>query len=435
MSAPRVLMISTHGYVAAQPELGKPDTGGQVVYVLELSKALARQGFEVDILTRRFDGRAEQEFVAEGVHIIRVPCGGNDFVPKETLAHQLPDLIDGVLDHPRLSQHNYALINSHYWDSGVVGAALARAWEVPHLHTPHSMGLLKRQNQAWGESGESASDNLDERIRRERMIYHQADLLIPTAGEQTRCLNESDEYNVSLEKIAQIPPGFDDRLFYRPLEGQRIVVKEMLGWAAPTILAAGRLAPNKGYDLLVKAFPAVLRRISEARLVLATGGENQSPSERAMTTQLKLLAGDLGIGSRVQITACVPQARLADYYRAADVFVLCSRHEPFGMTAIEAMACGTPTVVTTHGGLWEEMTWGHDAIYCDPLDAEALAHAICSPLQHPRIRQQLSRQGAATVRERYTWDQVASQLLNRCSEEALLESADYQYDATSLESA
>ncbi len=434
MATQRILMISTHGYVASVPELGRPDTGGQVVYVLELSKALARQGFAVDILTRQFEGRPSLEVVEENVQIVRVPCGGDDFIPKEILVQHVPELIRRVLDDPQLAQFEYSLINSHYWDAGVVGAGLARAWDVPHVHTPHSMGVLKRKHLGDVADEDLSAYNFEERIRRERMIYHQAELLVPTGAEQTDCLNESDEYNVPLEKIAQIPPGFDDSVFYRLLDGQRTVIKEMMGWSAPTVLAAGRLALNKGYDLLIRAFPAVLRRIPDAQLVLMVGSDRPSAEERRLQTELKLLAGELGVGSRVQITTCVSQSRLADCYRAADVFVLCSRHEPFGMTAIEAMACGTPTVITTHGGLWEELNWGHECIYCDPYDVEALANAVCSPLQHHRIRHQLSRQGATTVRERYTWEQVALQLLRRCRSESLLQVTDSLQIENALES-
>lgn len=278
------------------------------------------------------------------------------------------------------------------------------------------MGLLKRQNHAWGARGESIADNLDERIQQERVIYHRADLIVSTAAEQTRCLNQCDEYNVAKDKIAQIPPGVDERLFHPAHSMTAALANQVAPCSAPVVFTAGRLASSKGYDLLIQAFPAVLQRVPTARLVLATGSVHPSKEETQLMDELKSIAHNLHISASVTFTHCVDQQRLADYYRSADVFVLCSRNEPFGMTAIEAMACGTPTIVTTRGGLWEELTWGHDCIYCDPVDSDALAHAICSPLLQPRIRQQLSKNGVVTAHSRYTWSRIAEQFLERCSD-------------------
>ncbi|HEY0981065.1 glycosyltransferase [Schlesneria sp.] len=414
MRSPRILMISTHGYVAAQPELGRPDTGGQVVYVREMSKALAHCGFEVDILTRRFEGQPASEQVAKGVRILRCAYGGNDFLPKEVLAQYVPQLLDAYFQDPHFQDKCYQLISSHYWDAGVAGVKLAKRLGVPHVHTPHSMGLLKRQNRAWGDAGESTADHLTERIQQERVIYHRADLVLSTAAEQTRCLSECDEYNVPSQKVEQIPPGLDDHVFYQLKDSRRMAIKRDLGWDSPTVFSAGRLATSKGYDLLIQSFPAVVKRIPDATLVLAIGGVTRSREENELLVSLKNLAREVGVREHVRFTVCVDQQRLADYYRAADVFVLGSRNEPFGMTAVEAMACGTPTIVSTRGGLWEELTWGHDCIYCDPQDTEALSQAICSPLLHPRIRQQLSFNGSITARSRYTWKKVAHRFLTKC---------------------
>lgn len=422
MVSQRLLMISTHGYVSACPKLGMPDTGGQVVYVLELSKALAARGFEVDILTRGFEDQPLYEPVADGVRIRRVKYGGDEFRPKELLARFVPELARSYLRDIDLVQRDYDLINSHYWDAGIAGVWLARHLRIPHIHTPHSLGLLKQQNRGWGQAGASSADHLDERIRSERVVYHHADLVVTTAAEQSRCLNESDEYNVNDEKIVQIPPGFDHTLFHPLREDDRQTLRQKLGWFTPTVFAAGRVARSKGYDLLLRAFPAVVQRIPDAKLVLAIGSEDPTDEEQVLLNELTDLAGHLGIADRTTITPSVNQLQLADWYRAADVFVLCSRNEPFGMTAIEAMASGIPTVVSTHGGLWEELTWGQDCIYCDPLDSDALAQAIYSPLAQPRIRQQLASGGASTALSRYTWNEVARQILNCCTDQRWLRS-------------
>ena len=144
-SLPRIAMVSTHGYVAANPPLGKADTGGQVVYVLELSKKLAQLGYEVDIWTRRFEEQPEIEAVAEQVRIIRVPCGGKQFIPKEYLNQKLPQWSENALRFIKKQGLKYEFIDSHYWDAGVAGQHLSEALDAPHLHTPHSLGLWKKR--------------------------------------------------------------------------------------------------------------------------------------------------------------------------------------------------------------------------------------------------------------------------------------------------
>jgi mannosylfructose-phosphate synthase len=405
------MMISTHGYVAARPELGRPDTGGQVVYVLELSKALGRLGYEVDILTRQFDGRAAVDHVAPRVRLLRFPCGKDRFIPKEFLAEYLDEWAENVLASPEIRGHRYAVVNSHYWDAGVAGEAVSKALRIPHVHTPHSLGVLKRDNDAWGAQGATAADNLSYRIRRERILYRRADQILATTTEQSQTLTESDDYNVPAAKLLQIPPGFDDEVFFPAVEGNRRSLKQQLGLDTPLIFTAGRVAPNKGFDLLIRALPNVLKQVPTARALLAIGSSSPSDSERDQLDKLRQLAAELGVQQQVMIANCVAQDQLADLYRAADVFVLCSRYEPFGLTAIEAMACGTPAVMTTHGGLSKDLGPGWDNVLCDPRDSIALGTAIARILQHPRTRRRMSQRMSQLVSQRYPWSVIARSFL------------------------
>ncbi|MGC4074561.1 MAG: glycosyltransferase [Nibricoccus sp.] len=142
---PRIGMVSTHGYVAATPPLGAADTGGQVVYVLELSKKLAQLGFEVDIWTRRFEDQPEIDVVNERVRVIRIPCGGKKFIGKEYLVDYLAEWSENALRFINRHGLKYHFFNSHYWDAGVATQRLTEALDVPHIHTPHSLGLWKKQ--------------------------------------------------------------------------------------------------------------------------------------------------------------------------------------------------------------------------------------------------------------------------------------------------
>jgi len=142
----RIMMISTHGYVSGSPEFGKPDTGGQVVYLLELSHCLARMGYRVDILTRRFENQPARETLSDRVRILRFPCGGKEFIPKEVLCYSIPEWVNHARRFIASKKLRYAFINSHYWDAGLAGQSLAHHLEIPHIHTPHSIGAWKREN-------------------------------------------------------------------------------------------------------------------------------------------------------------------------------------------------------------------------------------------------------------------------------------------------
>jgi len=412
----RIMMISTHGYVSTNPEFGMPDTGGQVVYVLELSKCLARMGYRVDILTRRFEDQPASEPVSDRVRILRLPCGGKDFIPKEVLFDSIPEWVTNVERYVRSKRLRYAFINSHYWDAGLAGQALANRLEIPHVHTPHSIGAWKRDNMDGDAEELERKYNFRQRVRQEKVVYDECDLVVATTPPQRDILT-GGEYDVPAEKIKVIPPGYDDTRFFPVSLASRRALKQELDIDGRIVLALGRMARNKGYDLLLRAMPSVFRRVEDVKLLLAVGSTEPNESEIQQIGDLKELANDLGITERVIFRDYIPDEWLADYYRAADVFALSSRYEPFGMTAVEAMACGTPTVLTTEGGLWEHVTWGLDALYANPFDPEAFGHAIHAVLAYPRVARQLAKYGSQTARARFTWTGIAQQLLGALQSE------------------
>jgi len=410
---PRIAMVSTHGYVAAQPPLGAADTGGQVVYVLELSKKLAQLGYEVDIWTRRFEDQPEIEPVGEQVRIIRARCGGHNFIPKEYLYEKLPQWSENALRIINKQELRYEFVNSHYWDAGMAGQHLSEVLAVPHLHTPHSLGIWKRRQMESDFPGDAAKFekqyNFAKRIHHERLLYESAHLVLATTPPQLELL--VGDYEVPAVKCRMIPPGYDDNRFFPVSEATERSLRQRFGFTGPVVMALGRLARNKGYDLLIQAFQLVAQRNQEVTLYLAVGGTNLTTLEESILGELKALVVQLDLNDRVRFGSFIADDQLADYYRAADVFVLSSRYEPFGMTAIEAMACGTPTVVTVHGGLYRAVTFGRHALYADPFDREDLGIMIYKVLKHPRLRARLSRMGAHKARSLFTWTGIAQQLV------------------------
>lgn len=412
-SLPRIAMVSTHGYVAANPPLGAADTGGQVVYVLELSKKLAQLGYEVDIWTRQFADQPELEAVADQVRIIRMPCGGEQFIPKEYLYQKLPQWGENALRFIQQHGLRYEFINSHYWDAGVAGQHLSEALDVPHIHTPHSLGLWKKRQMENDFPGDTAKFekqyNFTERIRQERMLYAEANLVVATTPLQLDLLLK--EYEVPADNCRMIPPGYDDTRFYPVGDASRASIRQRLGFTGKVVMAIGRLARNKGYDLLINAFQVVVTRVPDAILHLAVGGQNLNRSEETILAELKAQVEQLGLTSNVHFANFIPDEQLPDHYRAADLFVLSSRYEPFGMTAVEAMASGVPTVVTVHGGLYRALTFGRHALYADPFDREDLGITMWKVFRHPRVMQRLARMGAHKARSLFTWSGIAQQLV------------------------
>jgi len=410
---PRIAMVSTHGYVAANPPLGAADTGGQVVYVLELSKKLALLGHQVDIWTRQFEDQPALEFVADRVRIIRVPSGGREFIRKEFLYEYLPEWHRHAVRLIRQHDLRYNFINSHYWDAGIAGQRLSKALKVPHVHTPHSLGLWKKR-QMKDDSPRKARDferhyNFRRRITEESRIYRECDLVIATTPPQVDLIVK--DYKTPEYKVRMVPPGYDDHRFFPVSEASRATIRRRLGFRRKTILALGRLARNKGYDLLIDAFALVAKRDSQVVLHLAVGGVSATAGEQKLLQELKQRARRTGFGKRVRFASFIADEDLADYYRAADMFVLCSRYEPFGMTAIEAMASGTPTVVTIHGGLYRALTFGRHALYADPFDREDLGITMAKVFRHPILGQRLSRMGAHKARSLFTWSGIAQQIV------------------------
>jgi mannosylfructose-phosphate synthase len=251
--------------------------------------------------------------------------------------------------------------------------------------------------------------NFAERNRAEKELYAEADRVIATTPEQLELLRSY--YEVPERQLTMIPPGYDDHRFFPVSASTRAMLRRKFGFEGKVVLSLGRIARNKGYDLLIRAFAEVVRRCPAARLELAIGGTELQAAEQRILDDCRALVSELGLGARVRFSGFVPEADMADLYRAADVFVSSARYEPFGMAAVEAMACGTPTVVTVHGGLFRSLRFGLNGLFADPLDTSDLAITLLKPLQYPPLAERLSRRGALLARSAFTWTGIAQQLM------------------------
>ncbi len=402
-----LLMISLHGYVAGEPELGKPDTGGQVVFVLELAKRFARLGYRVDVLTRQFEDQPEEDRVNDNLRVWRIPFGGRDFIRKEDMHDHISDFVSNTLAAIRKRKLSYDVVNSHYWDAGVSGQKIAEELQIPHIHTPHSLGWWKEQDMKSLGEEDTSNYRFEERIQKEFVLYRSCDHVIATSEQQVHLIE--DKYDLPGEHITMIPPGIDEQRFTATTPDRLIAIRERLGIRHTDVYVVGRAATNKGYDLIIDALPYLRQLQPKVRLVLAAGANSEE--DKTLLAGWKAQAQTLGVADAVDWRGYVPDEDLADCYRAPGIFALPSRYEPFGMTAVEAMACGTPTVLTIHGGLYEQIEFGRHALVADPTRPMEFAGMLNMPLQHPWLRDRLSVEGARFARRAFGWTGIARRTL------------------------
>jgi mannosylfructose-phosphate synthase len=406
-----ILVISLHGYVAAEPELGKPDTGGQVVFVLELAKRFSRLGMKVDLLTRQFEDQPNEDVINDNLRVWRVPFGGKKFIRKEDMHDYIGDFVTNTLSQIRKLGSRYDIVYSHYWDAGFAAQKIADELQIPHVHTPHSLGWWKQNNMGvdMGEEEMEKTYRFKERIRKEFLLYQMCDHLIATTEQQSELLLE--HYDILDSRITVIPPGMDEDRYSPVRSADQAKLRKKLKFKEHDVLTLGRMAHNKGYDLLIQALPTLLEIVPEARLIAAIGGEEKGQDKKGVE-ELKKLAKELGVEDKIEWRNYIPDEELADYYRAAAVFAMPSRYEPFGMVAIEAMACGTPAVVTIHGGLFELTTFGHNAMSADPNQPVEFGAILAYVLRYPILAHRLSVEGARFARRNFGWTGIAKQTLN-----------------------
>ena len=401
----RVCMLSVHGHFDPVPILGATDTGGQVTYVLELSKALAELGVSVDIYTRRFDGRSEMDPVNGDVRVIRISCGGNVFIRKEDLFPHLDEYAGNMTRYMETRGLGYDLIHAHYWDAGYVGMNLAERLQLPFIYTAHSLGAWKKERMGGDPAEMEKLFKFSQRIRWENEIFRRATAQTVTTldGQETyRRL-----YGFESDDLVVIPPGVDVRRF-RP---EPSVPAPEIDTPENYIFALSRIDSNKGLDYLIRAFDRV-GRASNTRLLIGGGSKDPKKHEIEVREKLVELVGSLGLEKRVTFAGYIPDEHLDTYYRNARVFVLPSKYEPFGMTVLEAMACGTPVVATGHGGLRHVLTNRRDSLLVDPSDAEELSSAILEILNDESLAGRLRAAGFELVENRFSWQSIAKRTLS-----------------------
>ena len=398
--ARRIALISDHASPLARP--GGVDSGGQNVYVAQVARHLAALGREVDVFTRRDDPSlptiAPQ---SRGYRVIHVPAGPPTIVRKEDLLPHMGEFAAWVLWFAR--DQPYDLSHANFFLSTLVSAALQRAAGTPFVVTFHALGRVRRLHQPEADAFPAA------RLAIEDQAVAAADRIIAECPQDAADLVAL--YDADPARLATIPCGFDPAEFApRPQAEARHRLGLPLG--VPILLQLGRIVPRKGIDTVIAALAFLNRdHLINARL-LVVGGDAPTP-DPALTPEiarLRALAEAEGVAGQVTFTGARGRDVLRDYYAAADIFVTTPWYEPFGITPVEAMACGVPVVGSAVGGIKATVVDGVTGSLVPPRDPAALADRLATLLRDPARRQSWGAAGRDRALAGYTWEEVAARL-------------------------
>jgi glycosyltransferase involved in cell wall biosynthesis len=397
-----VALISEHASPLAI--LGGVDCGGQNVYVGQVAKNLAALGYEVDVFTRR-DNEVLPETAdwIDGVRIVHVPAGPAEFVRKESLLPFMGDFTAFMQRFIRFQRRPYALVHANFFMSGLVAADLKQALGIPFVITFHALGKVRRLYQKERDSFPDSRFAIEERIVRE------ADQIIAECPQDEEDLIRL--YGAAPDRITMIPCGFDPSELW-PISKPLARYSLGLDPNAPVLLQLGRIVPRKGIDTAIRGFAHLCKRHGiKARLVVV-GGETDTPDPAATPElgRLMQLAAEEGVEGEVIFTGRRGRETLKHYYSAADIFLTAPWYEPFGITPVEAMACGTPVVGANVGGIKFTVRDGETGYTVPPRDHVALGDRVAHLFNNPELLRLFSRQAIRRANDLFTWRKVATQI-------------------------
>lgn len=383
-------VISMHTSPLAQP--GSGDSGGMNVYVRELAASVAQAGVPCDVYVRRWsDDLPEIVDVEPGFRVVHVPAGPVH-LPKESLPEVVDTFAARVADHIATTG-TAAAVHANYWLSAVAGHAIKHALDVPLLCTFHTLARVK---------AETGDPEPQRRIDAETAVIRCSDAILANSAEEAAQLERF--YGADPSRIEIVPPGVD-HAFFAP--GDRCGARRALALDCdgPVLVFVGRIQPLKGLDVAIEALARSRHRT--ARLVVVGGASGVEGN--AHEAACRALVERLGLGARVEFRPPQPHHLLSSYYRAADLCVVPSRSESFGLVALEAAACGTPVVASAVGGLLTLVEHERTGMLVEGRDPAAFAAAIDRVLDDAPTAARLAA-GARELAGRYRWSTSAARL-------------------------
>ena len=398
----RVAYVAMHTSPLIQPGTG--DAGGMNVYLDRLSRTMAGRGIDVTTFTRRTSDASDPVTqVLPRYRVVEIEAGPVVPMTIGEMKPHAPEFATGVMKWIRTEQAAFDLVHSHYWLSGRTGVRMKSELGIPLANSFHTLGRVKDMTRSHDESPSSA-----ERVLTEEEVIAGSDCVIASTPYEFDDLLA--HYGASPERLCVSPPGVDHQVF-RP--GDRWLARERLALGGePLVLYAGRIQPHKGTALAVASFASLSESLrsdlGRARMFIvggASGTDGHSELDKCRT-----IAAERGVSDQMTFVDPIPHEMLADYYRAADVVIVPSRSESFGLVAAEAQACGTPVVASNVGGLAYSVAPAESGLLVDGHDAAAYAAAMRAIIEHHDFAERLS-QGAVAFSQRFSWDSTATRLL------------------------
>ncbi|HEY0812652.1 MAG TPA: glycosyltransferase [Pseudonocardia sp.] len=381
----RIDMVSEHASPLADP--GGHDSGGQNVHVRELSRALAAAGHEVTVLTRRDDPDLPDVVALQpGVTVRHVLAGPTRPIPKDDVVGHLPELARG-LEQSWLTDPP-DIVHAHFWMSGIAAATALRDLAIPLVQTFHALGCVKRRHQGAADTSPGG------RIPAERLLTRLADRVVATCEDE---LFELIRMGAPRKQVSIVPCGVDTAMFAP--DGPAVPRGDR-----PRLVSIGRLVRRKGVDEVITALAAV----PDAELLVAGGQADAETDPDPDTARLRAVAADNGVTERVRFLGALARNEVPTLLRSADVVVCAPWYEPFGIVALEAMACERAVVATAVGGMQDTVVHGVTGLHVPPREPDALAEALRELLSSPTLPAVFGSAGRARVLARYTWDRVAA---------------------------
>lgn len=403
-------MLSVHS--CPLDVLGGRDTGGMNVYVRELSRKLGERGIMVDIFTRsKGPSIPKIVYMDEKVRVVHIKAGIEEPYHKNLIWNYLPEFLEGVFRFAQEEGITYDLIHSHYWLSGCIASELSQEWGIPTVHMSHTLGFLKNQVAKSDDEKETPL-----RLENEIKVLRAADRIVATTPLEKIQINR--EFDIPLDRIEVIPCGVDSNLF-KPWKSEE--AKLHLGLNGQKfVLFVGRIDPIKGIDNLIRAMSILTKdngnNGNNLKLLIIGGTmSDESNEEESELKNLMKLTSELNLEDRVEFLGTKRQDLLPYYYSSAEVCVLPSRHESFGIVALEAMACGTPVVASKVGGLSYIMGDEKAEFLVSEGDTDILAEKIRWIVANPFIKEKFGRE-AVKLAERFEWSLIVEKVINLYSQ-------------------
>jgi D-inositol-3-phosphate glycosyltransferase len=376
------------------------DGCGQNVYVREVGEALSQLGWQVDMFTRKASPQ-EAAIVEHNPHCrtIRLVAGPEEFVHRDRLIDHMPAFIESFQKFQAKGGSHYPLIHTNYWLSGWAGLQLKQQSNVQLIHTYHSLGVVKYAAGAKPECG-------DLRLQTEQKMLETANCVVATSPQEEQLLRS----RVSAQGRVQVIPGGADLETFHVIPKGKARSELGLGLTEKIVLYVGRFDPRGGLETLVQSFAQLCDGSAEPLKLLIVGDGNTAPEAIVEQQRIKALVADRGLESAVVFVGAVGHDLLPLYYTAADVCAIPSYDEPFGLVAIEAMACGTPVVASAVGGLRFTVLPEETGLLVPPQDVAGLATAIERILSDEIWSQKIRKRATERVQQNFSWAAAAGQL-------------------------